>query len=187
MLNPRLAARYAKSLLDLACERNQQEAVCNDMKVLESICNTSSEFVAMLRSPVINSDKKMGAVHAIIDDSMNIITGSFINLLIQKGREQSLPEISTAYISQYNEMNKIKTVKLTTAVAMHPEIKELMVSKIAGFLSEYTIQLDTQVNEDLIGGFVLEVEDKLFDASVRKGLNEVRSNIIDTSYVSKLA
>ena len=58
MLNPRLAGRYAKSLIDLANEQNQLEPVYNDMLLLQSICKNSPEFVSILKSPVIPSDKK---------------------------------------------------------------------------------------------------------------------------------
>ena len=61
MQNPRLAARYAKSLLDLAVEQNQLETTLADMQLLENICRQSREFTVMLRSPVIQADKK----HAI--------------------------------------------------------------------------------------------------------------------------
>ena len=59
MPNARLAGRYAKSLLDLATEQGQLEAVYADMKYIQAACNASSEFVNMLRSPVIKADQKI--------------------------------------------------------------------------------------------------------------------------------
>ena len=56
MPNPRLATRYAKSLIDLSVERSQLEVVYNDMQFLKQVTNGSREFVSLLRSPVVNAD-----------------------------------------------------------------------------------------------------------------------------------
>ncbi len=187
MQNPRLAARYAKSVLDLAIERNSVEAVLADMQVIHRICVQNRDFEVMLRSPVINGDKKLSVINEIMKRfNINEISQAFINLLVTKGRELNLPEIAVAFIEQYNVLKNIRTVTLTTATAMNDRIKKTLEAKIAGYMPNDTIDLKTMVDDSLIGGFVLEVEDKLYDASVKKHLADVRSKIIDTSYVSKM-
>lgn len=187
MQNPRLATRYAKSILDLAVEKNSLEAVLKDMQVLHGICEQSRDFEVMLRSPVINGDKKLSVINEILKRySINEITHAFINLLVAKGRELNLPEIAAAFIGQYNVLKNIRTVRLTTASPMNDTIKKTLSSKISGYMPNDTIDLKTIVDASLIGGFVLEVEDKLYDASVKKSLSDVRSKIIDTSYVTKM-
>ena len=105
MKNPRLAGRYAKSLLDLSIEKNQLESVYNDIQLFQSICKQNPDFVAMLKSPVINSDKKERIIEAITANKINTITAAFIKLLVNKTREYSLPEIAIAFIEQYNKLN----------------------------------------------------------------------------------
>ncbi len=188
MQNPRLATRYAKSLLDLAVERNTLEPALKDMQLLSAICSQSRDFAVMLRSPVISGDKKLSVINAILKShQVSELTSAFISLLVTKGREQNLPEISEAFVTQYNELKNIRTVTLTTAAPMDEKIKGTILAKIAGYMPKDTVNLKTAVNQELIGGFVLEVEDKLYDASVRKSLNDIRSRIVDSSYVSKLA
>lgn len=187
MQNPRLATRYAKSLLDLAVERNSLEAVLKDMQVLNSICSRSHEFAVMLRSPVIHGDKKLAVMRQVMaSHNVNDLTLAFISLLVNKGREMNLPEIAPAFIAQYNELKNIRTVQLTTATPMNDGIKKDIMAKIASYMPKDTIDLKTHVDKELIGGFVLEVEDKLYDASVKKSLNDIRSKILDTSYMSKM-
>jgi len=77
MSNPRLAGRYAKSLLDFAVEQNQMDKVYQDVKMLQSLCNTNPDFVNMLKSPVIKSDKKEKIVEAVIDGKVSPMTTSF--------------------------------------------------------------------------------------------------------------
>jgi F-type H+-transporting ATPase subunit delta len=186
MQNPRLATRYAKSLFGLAVEKNSLEDTLADMHMLSSICHKSRDFENMLRSPVIKADKKLHIVDAILKNSIHTLSHAFVNLLINKGREAYLPEISQAFITQYKTTKKIKTLKLSTAVAVDAELKNAIRDRVAADMKEHAIELETAVNPELIGGFVLEMEDKLFDASVRRDLHDIRRELIDTSYVSNL-
>ena len=187
MQNPRLATRYAKSLLDLAVERNTVAATLKDMQTLSSICSVSRDFVVMLRSPIISGDKKLSVVNLVLKNyEVSELTHAFITLLVTKGRELNLPEITDAFITQYNVMKNIRTIKLTTAAPMSDAISKSITAKIAAYMPADTMDLKTEVDADLIGGFVLEVEDKLYDASVRRSLNDIRAKVIDSSYVSKL-
>jgi len=77
MSNPRLAGRYAKSLLDLSIEQNQLDVVFQDIKMLEAICRSNPDFVAMLKSPVIKADKKEKIIEAVIYNKVCAITVSF--------------------------------------------------------------------------------------------------------------
>jgi F-type H+-transporting ATPase subunit delta len=187
MQNPRLAARYSKSLLDLAVERNSLERTLEDMKVLNSVCTQSHEFVVMLRSPVISGDKKLRVINDVIKNyNVSELSHAFISLLITKGRELNLPEIAAAFIGQYNELKNIRTVTLTTAAQMTDNIKKTIQDKIAGYMPKDSVELKTEVDESIIGGFVIEMGDRLYDASVKKSLNDIRAKIIDNSYVSKI-
>lgn len=186
MQNPRLASRYAKSLLDLAIETNRLEDTLKDIQLLDSVCRVSPEFTTMLRSPVIRGEKKLAVINAVVKDGLHELTKKFIALLGVKGRESNMPEIVTAFIEQYNKLKHIRTVNLTTATAMDDKMKNAMMAKISGFMPTDTVEMKTKIDSSLIGGFVLEIEGKLFDASVKKKLNDIKSNIVDLSYVSKM-
>lgn len=187
MQNPRLASRYAKSLLDLAVEQNSLEAALKDMQVLNSIFQQSNEFALMLRSPIVHADKKLSVISAVLQGrNISPLTNAFISLLVNKGREANMPEIAAAFISQYNVLKNIKTVHVTTASPMSDAVKDSIRTKIADHMPQSTIDLKTAVDESLIGGFVLELDDKLFDASVKNSLNEIRSKVVDHTYETKM-
>ena len=187
MQNPRLASRYAKSLLDLAVEKNCLDAVLQDMQVLNAVCTESRDFDMMLRSPIINADKKLSVINEVLKRfNINQFTQALLNLLVAKGRELNLPEIAPAFIEQYNSLKNIRTVKLTTAVPVTEAVRSNIAAKVASFMPTDKIELKTAVDERLIGGFVLEMEDRLFDASVQKSLNDLKNQVIDTSYVPKI-
>lgn len=187
MQNPRLASRYAKSLLDLALERNALDETLRDMQTLHDVCRASREFEVMLGSPVISGDKKQAILNAVLANyQMGQLSGAFINLLISKGREENLPEIASAFISQYNQLKNIRTVKVTTSAPISESVKNDIMSKVSAAMPGGTVQLKTEVDPDLIGGFVMEMEDRLYDASVKKKLNDIRARVVDHSYETKM-
>lgn len=103
-----------------------------------------------------------------------------------KSRESNLPEIISAFINQYNIAKGIHKVKLTTAVEISEEIKDDFINKIKASEGIKTIELETLVDEDLVGGFVLEMEGYLADASIRRDLNDVQKQFMNNDYIQKL-
>jgi F-type H+-transporting ATPase subunit delta len=186
MSNVRLATRYAKSLLDLSKERNEVEKVFADMQWLQAVCKSNSDFISMLRSPVIKSDTKGKIVKAISGSNIGTLSDAFIQLLINKGREGALPEITQAFIQQYKALNKIYTVKLTTATPLSDELKNDIVSHIKSTTEMQNIELDTVVKEDIIGGFVLQTGDKLVDASIAYDLKEIARQFENNDFIYKV-
>jgi F-type H+-transporting ATPase subunit delta len=186
MPNPRLANRYAKSLIDLATEKGQLETVYADMKYLEAVCKASKEFVAVLKSPIIKSDQKTSIITAVTNGKVSEITAAFAKLLVKKGRESELPEIAYSVIDLYNEIKGIHQVKLTTAVPVSEEMKQAIESKIKAEQGFGTIELETAINEKLIGGFVLEFGDKLLDASILRDLKDIKKQFNENLFVHSI-
>ncbi|MBU3713630.1 MAG: ATP synthase F1 subunit delta [Ferruginibacter sp.] len=186
MSNPRLAGRYAKSLLDLALERNQLEEVYSDVKLLQSICKTNSDFVNVLKSPVIGPEKKDKIFDSITAGKVNELTSAFLKLLVNKTRESNLPEIVKAFTYQYNEYKGIKEVKITTAVPMSSDLQEIILQKIKSNTPYKEVQLQTAVKDELIGGFTLEVGDTLIDASILRDLNDVKKQFKNNEYIHNI-
>ena len=186
MQNPRLAQRYAKSLIDLVGEMNQLDAVYEDIIMLDTICKQSRDFVLMLKSPIITADKKNKIINAVTENKISKITQTFIKLLCSKNRESILPEIISSFIEQYNKIKGIHKVKLTTATPVTQEIIDSFIRKIESGASGKNIQLETDVNEKLIGGFVLEMEGRLIDASILRDLNDVKKQFANNDWIHKL-
>lgn len=186
MQNPRLAARYAKSLIDLAMEKGQLEKVYADMQYLEAVCKTSKEFVSLLKSPIVKGDKKQAILHAVTHGKISAITEGFNKLLVSKSRENVLPEIVTAFIDQYNSIKKIHTVKLTTAHAISEEVKDAIVGKIKKETPMQNINLQTKVENHIIGGFLLEYNNNLIDASILRDLKDIKKQFMNNDFVMKL-
>ncbi|MBL7697647.1 MAG: ATP synthase F1 subunit delta [Chitinophagaceae bacterium] len=186
MANPRLASRYAKSLLTLAIEKNLLDATYKDIEFLQAVSKVNREFVLVLRSPIISPDKKESILESVTKGKIGELTESFIRLLIRKGRETNLPEITTAFIDQYKEYRQIHTVKLITASPLSEDLKQDIVNKVKSQTHMKNIELTATVDENLIGGFVLQVGDTLIDASISYDLGVIRKQFLNNDFIYKI-
>lgn len=182
----KVANRYAKALFTLALETNQLETVNRDIALIAAIDH--EEFRRVLMSPVISGEAKAKLFQSVFGNRVSDLTSKFFNLVFQKGRVTSLSEIRQDFETQYRDHNKIKVVKVTTAV---PVSEELVEDLRKGVLAnpqykDYTLQMETTVDERLVGGFVLQIDDDLFDASIRHDLDYIRNQFVENMYVQKI-
>ncbi len=181
----KLASRYAKSILDLAIEQNKVDQVLNDMRLLNNAVDSNRDFYLMLKSPIVNGDKKMEVVLKAFHTSISEMTENFIGILMRKNRESYLPEIIDEFINQYNLYKHITPVKITTAQQISPEMQNTLIDKLKSTAGLQFIELTTAIDESLIGGYVLQWEDKLIDNSISRGLAMMKDEFDNNDYVRK--
>jgi len=184
MIETKVARRYAKSLLDLSKERDLMEAVFNDMKLLALVCEQNRDLSLLLNSPIIHADKKLSILKKVFAGKMNNLSFSFFDIITRKGRESHLESIAREVVRLYKEYKGIQTAIVTSAVGLDDELRR-NVYKIIGDSLNSEIELVEKVDKNLIGGFVLRVGDKQFDASIASELRNLRQQLIDASYVRK--
>ncbi len=186
MPNPRLATRYAKALIDLAIEKGQLETVFADMSWLNSVCKSNRDFVNVLRSPIIKADVKKKIIEAVTNGRISEMTAAFNRLIVTKGRESNLPEIIHAFIETYKEKKNIYTIQLTTATPVNDATKAAIVAQVKKSAGFENVELEEKLDADLIGGFVLQVGDKLIDASIAYDLRQIAKQFENNDFVYKL-
>ena len=179
----RVAGRYAKSLIDTAVIRNELEAVNSDVLFLQEICKQNEDFVRVLKIPVIKPALKISIVTAVVKGKVTETTIQFLTLVIEKGRENILVEILDNFGKQYNEIKGIHKVNLITAVPVSEEIKQMMIEKIRKDTRLQNVELVLEVRESLIGGFILEYNNYLVDASVARELGDIKRQFRENVYV----
>ncbi len=186
MQNPRLASRYAKSILDLAIERGELEKVYADMQWLQAVCKSNRDFVNLLRSPIIKNDTKRKILEAVTNGNISELTAGFNRLLVSKNRERFLPEIINAFIAAYKSHHHIRTVQLTTATPVTDSMRNAIVEQVKKSAGFDKVELEEKVNPELIGGFVLQVGDQLVDASVAYDLRAIAKQFENNDFIYKI-
>ncbi len=174
MSSIRIASRYAKSLIDLATEQNKLEKITADVRAFQQAAE-NRDFFMLLQSPIVNATKKAQIFKALFENQYDATTMAFLNITLSKGREANLPEIATEYLEQYKIRNKVSSVKITTATPLEPAALENIKAQItaSGAVSS-NLEVQTAVQADLIGGFVIEFDNKLYDASVAYKLEQLK-------------
>lgn len=180
MKGNRAAIRYAKSLIQLAKEKGQFEVVLADVKMLDSLINESRELDLFLANPLIKMDKRRSILKSMFEGKVNSITYDFIQLVVAHKRESILKLILDKFIAQYNLMNKIAKVSISTAVAMDDSRKKQLVDSIMAAYDFSAVELEEKVDEELIGGLLMRIGDKQLDATIRRQLNDIEKELVHT-------
>src|SRR5690606_15392725 len=144
------------------------------------------EFELLLKSPIIHASKKISILQSVLEGKVSDITYTFVKLLAGKGREAYLQDIAEAFIRQYNSFNNITPVKFTSATKIDQSVIDQLMQTLKKEASLDTVELVTEVDQDLIGGFVLQYEDKLVDASIRRSIETLKKDFSNSKFVKKI-
>jgi len=175
MKGTKAAGRYAQALLELALEQNKVEQVLGDMKYLLEVNNQSTDFQLLLKSPIVKSDKKI-AIFKELFGKFEALSTSFVNMIIENGREKDLSSIAIAYDDLVKSHKGIIPVTLTTAVPVDEATKKSILDKVRKGV-EGTLEVTEKIDKSLIGGFVVRMGDKQFDASVANQFSELKQRL----------
>ena len=118
----RVASRYAKSLLQQAIEKGVLDSVHTDMLLLEQICTDNIALPKTLKSPVVSHDKKLAVLLGLFKGRINDLMLSFLNMISQNRREAILPDITQAFLKQYNSYKGIKAASVTTTFQLSDDL-----------------------------------------------------------------
>lgn len=182
MAEPRIAHRYAKSLLDLAREQKSLDAVFADMELVLKAINESRDFSVLLKSPVISTDKKLAILKEIFSANVSTISLSFLVLLANKKREKYIHEIASSFVAQYKADKGIKIAEVSTPVALSEEAKKKILEIVIG-KTGLKVELVEKIKPELIGGFILRVDDNQVDNSISSQINLLKRDFSKNLYV----
>lgn len=183
MSDIKIASRYAKALIELAIEKEQLEEVTADIREFLSVAESNREVQLILQSPIVNIEKKKNVLTALFGQRANKITMSFYEIVTRKNRSNVLLTTAKEYIKQYNAHQGIQVAYVTTTVPLTDDLRnsfETIVSDISGLKK---IELVEKIDSNLIGGFVLKVNDKLLDDSVSGKLRTLRTRLAQRYFV----
>jgi F-type H+-transporting ATPase subunit delta len=186
MADTRVASRYVKSLFGLAVEKGAFEAVHQDMLMLDRIFTSNRDLVNMLRSPIIRHEKKKNVLHKIFKDRVHSLTFDIIDILTRKNREPLLPAIAKEFHVAYNNHMGIGKATITTTIAMDPALRSEIEAIVKQLSHKTQIELVEKVDPNLIGGFVLNVEDYQIDASIKSKLKTLKLKFLHNPYLKEV-
>lgn len=175
MTGSRAAIRYAKAILEMAQSTGASESVLADMASITAALQESQELGRFLGAPDVKPEMKESALKEIFT-GVGTITTTLFRLLLENKRFDILPAVAAQYKVQYEAANNMETATVTTAFPITPELEEKVLAKVKEF-SDKKITLRNIVDPSIIGGFILRVGDKQFNASVAKRLHTLKREL----------
>ncbi len=155
------------------------------MRTLKS-ATADRGFYMLLKSPIIPVQKKGAVIDQLFKGRMSDLMFQYLHLVVGKSREEFLPEIADEYLTQYKTIKKVTEVKLTTASPLgQSAIEGIRAKLVASGACHPNVEISTAVDADLIGGFLLEFDNKLYDASVQHKLSQLRAEFVQNLFVKE--
>jgi ATP synthase, F1 delta subunit len=168
----RAAIRYAKATLDYAVEKKAAEAVEKDMRSIAATISENKELQGLLESPIIKSEIKKNVLLEVFKDADEITKG-LVQTMLDNKRIAMLQEVAYKYIIQYEKMKGEEVAYVTTAVPLTAELEKKILAQITKATGN-KVSIKNEVDESILGGFVLRVGDTQYDASIANKLNGLK-------------
>lgn len=175
MNHSKIALRYSRALFDSALEKKLLDRIYHDMIFVSEVC-LMPDVKEFLESPVIVPSKKSDILHKILGKDVDKLTLSLIDLVVGNGRETFLPDIARAFIHQTKEHKGITETVLTTAIKVNDKIRKEIIDLISDVFST-KVEIKEVVDKDILGGFILRIEDNYIDASVKNKLRKIEKEL----------
>lgn len=175
--NEIIAKRYAKALLESAVEKNEVDAVREDLSLVNEIINKSSDLKNVILNPTFNEGKVEEIIFDVFNSKISEITLNFIKMVLKTHRMNMFEDISYWYCEFDDKLkNKLK-ISVTSAVVLNDETKERLKQKLENKFKK-TILLNYTVDESIIGGIVIKAEDKIIDGSIKNRYERLKSSLL---------
>jgi F-type H+-transporting ATPase subunit delta len=175
MNDSKISVRYSRALFQLATGKNLLDKISDDMLFISEICKIP-ELKEVLDSPIIVPSKKTAIFHSFLENNIEKLTLSLVDLLIKNGRESFLPAVARVFREDTLKFKGITETYLTTAVPVNDKSRKA-ISEMISAIFKTKVELKETVDKELIGGFILKVNDNFIDASVRNKLRKIRKEL----------
>ena len=173
----KVTVRYAKALFSLAKEKNQLDRFKTDMELVLSVVQSSPDFILLLESPVAKTSQKAKAIRLIFQDKLNETSLRFLELIVENKREVHIPGICRNFLEFIRNEQGIRTAVVTSAVPLDKETVAQLKSLLENSYKA-RVEMSEKVNENLLGGFLLRVDDQQYDASIATQLRKVKETLL---------
>lgn len=172
-----ISNRYATALLELAEEKKSLDVIAGDIELIKNTLIANKQLQLMLHNPVIKVDKKLQILTEIFKSKVSADSFNFIAFVLNKDRHELLLPIVKRFLELRDETKGIVEAKVSGSVEFTPEQKNKLQNQLEKTVNK-KVRISFSVNKDLIGGFVIRMNDTVFDASVKHQLELLKENFL---------
>jgi ATP synthase, F1 delta subunit len=171
-----ISVRYARALLKSATDAKIEADVYKEMQTMAKTYTEVPQLRQTIDNPMLSKDTKQQLMLTAVGEKPCELTKAFISLVLKEDRENVMQFIANSYVTLYRQQKNVIRGRLITAAAVSPateqKMRQMVESKTNG-----TVEFETEVNPDIIGGFILEYDTYRMDASVKSKLNSILNTL----------
>ena len=172
-----ISVRYARALLKSATDANIEDTVYAEMQLIAKSYIEVAALRHTIDNPMLAKDKKQMLLETAAGGAaITPLSKAFIALVLKEDRENMIQFMANSYVTLYRKQKNVIRGKLTTAVAVSPAMEQKMRRMVESH-AQGTVEFETEVNPDIIGGFILEYDTYRMDASVKTKLNSILNQL----------
>lgn len=176
MRDIRVAKPYARALYEAAVEHDELDAIVNDINQLHNVIEQSQEFSEFLSTPLLSPQFKSDTFQQLFADTMHSLTINFLKLLANKQRERFLITIMDVFSAIVDEAAGRIVAKVKTATPITQDQEQRLIELLSTF-SGKQVRLATEIDEQIQGGFIVQVDDTVFDVSISTQLQRLKQQL----------
>lgn len=172
----KISIRYANAVYALAVEQGLQNEVYNEMRILSESFIRLPKITDALSNPMFSAEDKIKLLTTASGQTISAVMQQFIKFVVQKGREEYMVFISMSFQDIYRKKERMVLGKISSPVAL-PEETIKQIKRFITVKYRHHLDLHTEIDPSLIGGFVMEVSNYRFDASVKNELQRIQNEL----------
>ncbi|MFO1518239.1 MAG: ATP synthase F1 subunit delta [bacterium] len=178
MITGSIGRRYARALLDIAREQKKTDEVLAELEAFQSVLSASNDLNFVMTDPTFDPLERKKTLESIAGPlKLSPTTLQFLKLLIDRERMVNFPEVLVAY----REMADAYLGRVRVKVSLSETLPDASREKLERILEKMTgkkVVLETVTRPDLLGGMVIQIQDLVFDGSVRSALNRMKEKMM---------
>ena len=151
-----ISVRYARALLKSATDAKIEQQVYAEMQQIAKSYIEVPQLRSTIDNPMLSKDKKEALLLTAAGKEPSNLMKAFVQLVLKEDRESVMQFIANSYVTLYRQQKNVIRGRLIT---------------------NGTVEFESQVNPDIIGGFILEYDTYRMDASVKTKLNSILNTL----------
>lgn len=172
-----LGQRYTKAIMKLATSAEMLDKFNSDLLSIEAVLEKSPDLKDFLEHPVISKEDKKDIIKTIFSEDLDLHIVSLLKLLIDNNRAYAISTIISCFKESLDKKRNIITTQVTSAIEIDEDRQGKLVEKLERIL-EKKVKLQFEIDESIIAGLVVQVDDKIIDGSIRTKLDNMKRQLI---------
>lgn len=173
-----ISRTYGEALFELAIEKHHEDQLLEEAESLKQILLDHPELMQIMKHPKIVKEEKIRTLKSIFQGRVSEEMLGFMVLTVEKDRYSAMDDILTYFIDEMKEHKGIGIAYIQTAVSLTDEQKKQVERRLLETTRYHQMEMHYEVQENLIGGMIIRIGDRVVDSSIRSKLNDLERSLM---------